>query len=233
MITKKHNLETELVSSEDGSHTYEIRRTWAETGRKGLVLELYPTISTDRCGEMDVSTMHLMNHVKDFGWSSVRIVNLYSTVFERKPLTGQLSYDEENIAYIESVLEGKDIADYDIVVATGNSLGTHINTVEVKLDIFHMLQKKGLNKQVKHIVPENGNGDMAQGIHPLFLGLHYGKEKWILADYDISSAIDSFHEYLTGKSEKAVEKPKADKQEKEKNQKKGKNEDVLQNKGQP
>ncbi len=89
MITKKHNLETELVSSEDGIHTYEIRRTWAETGRKGLVIELYPTI--DRCGELDLSTMHLMNHVRDFGWGTVRIVNLYSTVFEGKPLTGQIS----------------------------------------------------------------------------------------------------------------------------------------------
>ena len=230
MITKKQNLETELVASEDGRHTYEIRRTWAETGMKGLVFELYPTISSDRCGEMVLSTMHLMNHVKDFGWSSVRIVNLYSTVFEGKPLAGQLSYDEENIAYIEAILEEKNIADYDIVVAMGNSLSTHIKTIEAKLDIFHMFQKKGLEKQVKHIVPENGNRDMAQGIHPLFLGLHYGKEKWSLADYDIPSAIASSREYLAGKSEKAVEKPKV---EKKRNQKKGKNENVLQNKGQP
>ena len=100
MITKKQNLETELVASEDGRHTYEIRRTWAETGKKGLVFELYPTISSDRCGEMDLSTMHLMNHVKDFGWSSVRIVQLniheswqLLTEYHNQPETTFLSHN--------------------------------------------------------------------------------------------------------------------------------------------
>lgn len=211
MIKKKYSLQTELVASDDGMHTYEIARTWAETDRKGLVLELYPTISADRCGELDISTMHLLNHVKDFGWGTMRIVNLYSTIFEGKPLTGQLSYDKENIAYIEGILESEDIGDYDIVIATGNSLRTHINTVEVKLDIFNILQNKKLEGQVKQIVPENCAEGMSQGTHPLFLGLHYGKEKWTLADYDISSAVSALNEYLETKAEKKVKKVKGKK----------------------
>ena len=199
------------MASDDGMHTYEIARTWAETGRKGIVLELYPTISVDRCGELDVSTMHLLNHVKDFGWGTMRIVNLYSTIFGGKPLTGQLFYDKENIAYIEGILESEDIEDYDIVIATGNSLKTHIITIEAKLDIFNILQSKKLEGQVKQIVPENCAEEISLGTHPLFLGLHYGKEKWILADYDIPSAVSALKEYLETKAEKKVEKVKGKK----------------------
>lgn len=227
MVTEKHNLQTELVASEDGKQTYEIRRKWADVGRKGLVLELYPTLTADRCGEMDLSTMHLMNHTSDFGWSALRIVNLYSTVFASKPLSSLLEYDDKNIAYIEEILESKDISDYDIVIATGNSLSTHIKTVEAKLDILHMLQDKKLDKQVKCIVPEFIDEKVTQGTHPLFLGLHHSKEKWSLIDYDIQTAIEELNGHLVGKTIKESDKSKKDKR---KGQKKGKNENVLPNK---
>lgn len=81
MVTEKFVMQTELTASDDGRHTYEVRRMWSEQGRKGLVLELYPTLSAGRCGELDLSTMHLLNHTKDFGWGGVRIINLYSLFF--------------------------------------------------------------------------------------------------------------------------------------------------------
>lgn len=65
MKTEKFVMQTELVASEDGLHTYEVRRSWSDKGKKGLVLELYPTLSMGRSGEMDLSTMHLLNHIKD------------------------------------------------------------------------------------------------------------------------------------------------------------------------
>lgn len=230
MIREKYYLETELVASEDGQNTYEIKRTWGSEGRKGIVLELYPTLSVDRCGELDLSTMHLMNHVKDFGWCSVRIINLYSKVFASKPLTSQLEADETNIAYIEDILESSDIGEYDIVIATGSSLSTHTRTVEAKLDILHMLQEHHLDEQVKCIIPELVEEKVSQGTHPLFLGLHHAKEKWSLATYSIPEAIAELESYLNERVEKKATSVKAEKKTERKSEKKGNKKDVLQNK---
>lgn len=226
MIIEKYSLTTELVASDDGLNTYEIKRTWGEEGRKGIVLELYPPIAAGRCGELDLSTMHLMNHVKDFNWCSVRIINLYSQVFDSKPLTSQLSEDVENIAYIEDILDSPDIGEYDIVIATGSSLSTHMKTINAKLDILHMLKDRGLSEQVMCIVPEFVEENASQGTHPLFLGLHHSKEEWSLTKYSVDAALEELEGYLKEREEKkaAVEVVASEK----KTGKRGKKKDVLQ-----
>lgn len=206
MITEKFVMQTELVASEDGLHTYEVRRSWSDEGRKGLVLELYPTLSMGRCGELDISTMHLLNHTKDFGWASVRIVNLYSLVCAGKPKVSDLLYDEENIAYIEGIFESKDIADYDIVIAVGNSLGTHTKTIEAKIDILSMLREKGLEKQVKYIVADSADKEKWIGVHPLFLGLHYGRDIWRLETFPLNDELKALEDVVKSKSKETVKK---------------------------
>lgn len=96
MIKKQSSMETTVVASDDGKHTFEILRKWDESRRTGIVIELYPTISAEKACEMDLSTMHLMNHVRDFDWGAVRIVNLYSAVFTGKPTASMLRQDMEN-----------------------------------------------------------------------------------------------------------------------------------------
>lgn len=206
MVTEKFVMQTELTASDDGKYTYEVRRSWSEQGRKGLVLELYPTLSAGRCGELDLSTMHLLNHTKDFGWGAVRIINLYSLVCDSKPKVSQLSYEQENMAYIEEVLESKDIADYDIVIVTGSSLGKHNLTNEIKLDILHMIQDKKLEKQVKCIITDFMDMEKQTGIHPLFLGLHYGKDIWKLQSYPIQAEIKILEDSIKPEAGKANSK---------------------------
>ena len=90
MKTEMFQMNVEAIGSEDGRNTYEIRRKWGDKGKKSFVVELYPTICTGQCGKMDVSTMHLLNHAEELGWSEIRIVNLYSRVFAGKPTASQL-----------------------------------------------------------------------------------------------------------------------------------------------
>lgn len=92
MITIKNNLQTEVVGSEDGKHTYEVKRSWGE-GRKALMIELYPVVSTKKSGYWDLSAMHLMNHANELGWGEMQIINLYSTVFSCKPTVKELKSD--------------------------------------------------------------------------------------------------------------------------------------------
>lgn len=183
MVTKKFNMSVLAVGTDDGSNTYEIRRKWGENGKKALVIELYPTITAENCGMLDVSTMHLLNHANDFQWEEVRIVNLYSTVIEKKPSVSQLK--ENSLAYIEEILEDEDIGTYDIVIAWGNSLSTHKETIQSKTDLLSMLEEKGLSKNVKCISVDGLNTKISFGVHPLYLGLHYSKEKWKLIPYPV------------------------------------------------
>lgn len=187
MITEKFSMDVLAIGTDDGKQTYEIRRKWADKGKKGLVIELYPTISASRCETLDLSTMHLMNHVRDFGWSEVRIVNLYATVVDSKPRVSELK--EDSLAYIEELLEEKDINTYEIVVAWGNSLSTHRATNNAKIDFLTMLKKKGLLANVKCISVDELKTQKPFGIHPLYLGLHHSYDTWKLVKYPLDKML--------------------------------------------
>lgn len=187
MVTETFRMDISAVGSDDGINTYEIRRKWAEKEKKALVIELYPTLTADQCGNMDVSTMHLMNHVQELGWGEVRIVNLYSKVFSEKPTVSQLSEDDNNLSYIEEILEEQDIGGYDIVIAWGNTLISHRQTIQAKTDLLNMIKEKGLAEQVKCIVTDNLKAD---GVHPLYLGLRHSKDVWSLQPFPLEKVLD-------------------------------------------
>ena len=187
MITRNFSMNVSAIGTDDGKNTYEIRRKWSEKGKKAIVIELYPTIEVENCGMMDVSTMHLLNHVNDFGWGELRIMNLYATVVANKPSVSQLNCN--SLAYIEEVLEEKDISTYDIVIAWGNSLSTHQETIKAKIDLLSIFDKKGLGANVKCITVNSVSLKTSFGIHPLYLGLHYSKEKWQLVDFPLKDTL--------------------------------------------
>lgn len=82
MITGEVNMNIWAVGTDDGKSTYEIRRKWGEEGKKALVIELYPTISVENCGVLDVSTMHLINRSRNFRY----IKRSISWLFTGKPV---------------------------------------------------------------------------------------------------------------------------------------------------
>lgn len=214
MVTEKINTEIVVVGSEDGMSTYEIRRKWGEKGKKALVIELYPTISVKNCGRMDVSTMHLLNHAEDFGWSQLRIVNLYSTVIAGKPSVGELK--EDSLPYIEDILEEKEIKTYDIVIAWGNSLAKHQPTNNVKTDFLAMLEEKGLSNNVKCISVSGLDEKKSIGIHPLYLGLHYSKDIWHLVQYPVGEMRNMLEKTVSAeKAPKKAGKKNTESQKKE------------------
>ena len=204
MVKEYFNMLVEVTGSEDGKNTYEVRRKWGDKGRKALVVELYPTISSDECEKMDLSAMHLLNHAKELGWNDIHVVNLYSNIFDSKPLVNQLKDDIENLSYIEEILEKEDIKEYDIVIAWGNSLSTHSSTVRAKIDLLNMLRDKGLQEQTKCIVTENLSVVDCYGVHPLYLGLRYAKDKWSLVDYPVDAMLNNFEKKLGTKAKKLV-----------------------------
>lgn len=208
VIKEKINMCVEVVGSDDSKNTYEIRRKWGDDGKKALVVELYPTISVEDCCKSDLSTMHLMNHVKELGWNEVSIVNLYSEIFNSKPLVSQLNDDVYNLSYIEELLESENISEYDIVIAWGNSLSTHSKTIRAKIDLLNMLKSKGLIKQVKCIITETLSVVECYGVHPLYLGLRYSNDKWSLVEYPVEEELEKLEKSINSSGK---ETPKAKK----------------------
>lgn len=205
MVQENIKWEISAIGSDDGENTYEIRRKLGDDGKKALVIELYPTLTTDKAGCMDLSTMHLMNHIAELGWCDVRVVNLYAKVFYGKPRTSDLCDAETSIAYISEILQEADINEYDIVIAWGSALVSHKPTEEIKVEILSMLNENGLASNVKCISTDGMYVEEAYGVHPLFLGLHYGKDEWSLIDFPIDDELIKLSEDL-GKCKD--EKPK-------------------------
>lgn len=190
MRTESFAMETTIVTSEDGAHTFEIKRTW-ENGEKGkaIVTELYPTLDLEHKENFDLSTMHLINHVKELGWSEVRIINLFSKVFTYKPSSQRLAIDIENQAYIEEILEEAEIKEYDIVICWGSTLQQNKATQEMKKEILTMIESKGLAKQTKEITVDTFITSQGLSPHPLYLGLRHAKERWLLQEFDITAEL--------------------------------------------
>ncbi len=137
------------VGSDDGRSTYEIHRKWAEKGKKALVIELYPTLTADKCGSMDVSTMHLMNHVQELGWSEVRIVNLYSKVFSEKPTVSPVSETTTIFLYLKRFWRNRISGGYDIVVRGGIRSSATGRPTGKNRPSHHDKGQRGLAKTVK------------------------------------------------------------------------------------
>lgn len=53
-----------------------------------------------------------------------------------------------------------------------------------------MLEEKGLGKNIKCISVE-GISLKSVGVHPLYLGLHYPREKWNLIDYPLKESLET------------------------------------------
>lgn len=190
MTTQKISMSISVIGTDDGKETYEVRRRWNDTAKKALVIELYPTISTKNPMNLDISTLHLLNHSEELGWGDVRIVNLYPYVFDNKPSVNELHESVNNMEYIRDILSSKDIDEYDIVIAYGTSLSTHACTQHIKRNILLMLREHKLDLQVKHIITNSIDSRKQRGTHPLYLGLRHSSEKWELEAFPLEVALE-------------------------------------------
>ena len=181
METKREQITTEVVFN--GDRTYEIkRRIEGYKGDKAILIGLYPAIDGDNITKIDSTQLHLINHMKEMGLSEVRIMNLYSEVFERKPTVSQLTYDTENFEYISKAVNEADTDSCKLIIAYGSSLGGNKMT-----------------NTIKH------NTISSEPTHVLYLGLRHGDERWNLMPLDVNAEKEKIALRLTDNSEEKME----------------------------
>jgi hypothetical protein len=200
METTDFQMEMKTVITGTEKKTFSVSRVWDASKPSCIVVELYPTLSinTANVATMDLSTLHLLTHIKELGdFGSTDIINLYSTVFQTKPSARKLKVDEENLAWIEKRFDtcGKDTT---VILAYGNSLASNEATTESKLAVLNLLKRRKIN--AKCIVTESLENDTSF-FHPLYLGLRHGNEHWKLEDVLLERAITELKKRKGGKSE--------------------------------
>lgn len=204
MKHEKFTIQTDVISSDDGSETFDIHRRLSSDGKSVILIELYPTVGIDNPISLDVSTMHVINHANELGWSDIHFINLYSKITKRKPLASTLMESEENTSWIVKLFNRKDIRNYEIVIAWGSSLQKHEETIRLKHYLLNFIKTKGLSEQTRHLTTATLSTAECLGTHPLYLGLHHSNEKWNTTPYPVD-------EVLKELSKKMKPKPKNNK----------------------
>ena len=59
-----------------------------------------------------------------------------------------------------------------------------------------MLQEKGLSENVKCIVTENLDTRSEFGTHPLYLGLHFSRDKWALQEISLKNTLNELNKAI-------------------------------------
>lgn len=145
MESKKEQLITEVVYQ--GNHTYEIKKTIdGFKGDKAILIGLYPTVDGDNITKIDSTQLHLINHMKELGLNEVRIMNLYSEVFDRKPTTSQLTYDKENFEYITQAVNT--LGEYKLIIAYGSSHSSNKTTNTLKKNLLEAISNSKAKDRV-------------------------------------------------------------------------------------
>ena len=81
MKTIKATVHTELITSDEGKHTYEvIKRLEGVDGDCGYLISLYPTRDETNIFALDSTLNHLVSHIQELGFNELHIINLISII---------------------------------------------------------------------------------------------------------------------------------------------------------
>lgn len=186
MKTINTSIETELICSDDGKNTYCItKRLNGIEGETGIIVMLFPTRNEKNLNADDSTINHLVAHMSDFGFSEIKIINLFSKVISARPSSRGLVIDSDNMDFIEkSVFSDTNLKNQKFIVGWGNSMKSSAAVTESKKKIIEAYLKRLPKGKIYQIVcPERGIVDGAN--HPLFLGVRAAKTvKWRLMEYN-------------------------------------------------
>jgi len=195
-----------IVCSEDGKHTYMVRKQFPErNGNKALVIQLYPTLTETDVDTTDTTMLHFLNHLDDLQLKEVTFVNLFSKVCKARPSTKDLSVDEENLAQIQKLMQEKDFADCKVIVAWGTSMEKNIIATEMKRRIIKMYKEAVPNGVLWQLTADDIYLKNDSAVHVLYMGIRHKNSKWKLEKFTIPQEL-----LQEGQDKKSKGRPKKD-----------------------
>lgn len=187
MNTIKANLETELVVSDDGKHTYEtIKRMIGVEGERGFMISLYPTRNSDNIFASDPTLNHIVSHMPELGFNELHIINLFSKVIQGRMSTRGLTVDTDNMEYINKLMGDNKFQKSKFIVAWGNSMLSSQAVCDSKYEIFSMFKKHCPKNKLYQLTAIGKQVDSNTAPHPLYLGIRANTATWGLTEFKLT-----------------------------------------------
>lgn len=189
MKTIKATVHTELITSDDGKHTYEvIKRLEGIDGERGYLISLYPTRDETNIFSSDSTLNHLVSHMQELGFNELHIINLISTVVNSGKLsTRGLQIDTDNMEYIDKLMSTKEFKSSKFIIAWGNSLLSCAAINDSKQKIFEIFNKHCPKNKLHQLTTIGLTLDSDIAPHPLYVGIRCGDFQWGLKEYKLSN----------------------------------------------
>ena len=184
MKTTKSTITTTLITSKDDKYTYEVRKD-LDNDKQGVavVIMLYPGISSADIYQCDNTTQSLIDHMPDLEAGTIRILNLFSKVCSARMSTRSITVDQDNLKYIESVMKEKNSPEYIWIFAWGSSMASSAVANQTKRTILELMSKYLPENKPQQLTVDGLDVKSENAVHPLFLKIRYGSNRWILEDY--------------------------------------------------
>ena len=180
-------IETELIASDDGKHTYEvIKRLSGVEGESGYLISLYPTRNETNIFSNDSTLNHIVSHMSELGFNELHLINLFSMVVSTKISSKGLKGDEENMKYIENLMKESDFKKCKFIVAWGNSMVSSKAVQLSKLNIFNLYKKHCPKNKIYQLTTVGKVLESDVAPHPLYLGIRANNAVWGLKEFKLS-----------------------------------------------
>ena len=187
MKTVKSTIETEIITTEDGNHTYEvIKRLVDADGDCGYLISLYPTKNEANIFAPDSTLSHITAHMQDLGLKELHIISLFSKVVDGKMSVRGLEIDKENMEYISKLMTDKKFKSSKFIIAWGNSLLSSLAVNESKAEIFKMFHTHNPKAMLYQLTTIGRNLECDITPHPLYLGIRGGRASWGLKEFKLT-----------------------------------------------
>lgn len=187
MKTISARIDTDLIVSEDGLHTYEIiKKLSGFAGECGYLISLYPTRDATNIYPNDSTMNHLTAHLPELGFNEIHVVNLFSKVVQGKMSARGLEVDRENMKYIETLMKEKKFQESKLIIAWGNSMVSSQAVIDSKNEVFRMFKVHCPKNKVFQLSPIGCRLDSTNAPHPLYLGIRAGDATWSLQEFKIT-----------------------------------------------
>ena len=179
-----------MLCSEDGRHTYMVRKQFPErTGNKAMVIQLYPTLTAEDINTTDTTMLHFLNHLDDLQLKEVTFVNLFSKVCRARPSTKALAVDEDNLEQIKKLMQEKDFADCKVIVAWGSSMEKNVIATEMKRRIIQFYREAVPDGTLWQLTADDIYMKNESAVHALFMGIRHKNSKWKLEKFHVPEAL--------------------------------------------
>lgn len=179
-----------MLCSEDGRHTYMVRKQFPEReGNKAMVIQLYPTLTAEDINTTDTTMLHFLNHLADLQLKEVTFVNLFSKVCKARPSTKALAVDEDNLEQIKKLMQEKDFADCKVIVAWGSSMEKNTIATEMKRRIIQMYKEIVPDGILWQLTADDIYMKNESAVHALFMGIRHKNSVWKLEKFQIPEAL--------------------------------------------